>query len=144
MVVRRHSFLSGLRVLLELGRNRAAAERILASFPAPTVPGIRHEFVPSDTTLMRNVRATSAALLARFPPVNMLVLSPGIMTLAVRDDTTEGLDRKLALHYYAPAHAAGEDVRIMSVLVVSHGGPVDLDCLGLTNAYTLGCIPPSP
>ncbi|KAJ7235261.1 NAD-P-binding protein [Mycena rebaudengoi] len=136
--------------ILLLGRSRDAAQRILDSFPKPTVPGVRHEFVPCDATLMRNVRAASTAILARFPRVNVLVLSPGVMTLAGRDETTEGLDRKLALHYYArwafvdalmpaleAAHAAGEDARVMSVLAAGLGGPVDLDDLGLKRAYTL-------
>lgn len=83
-----------------VGRNRAAAEEIIASFP-PASKDAKYEFVECDVTLMRNVRKTTEELKQRLPKVNFLVLSPGIMTLQGRTDTDEGIDRKLALHYYA-------------------------------------------
>lgn len=61
-----------------------------------------------------------------------------MITLNGRDETSdsEGLDKKLALHYYARwkfikdlipllrrAKDAGEDAKVLSVLGAGHGGP---------------------
>lgn len=84
-----------------VGRNRAAAEDIFVSFPPCEAQTAKHEFVGNDLTLMRNVRTTTAQLVERLPKVNFLVLSPGFLTLQGRTETDEGVDKKLALNYYA-------------------------------------------
>lgn len=134
------------------GRNQAAAESTIASFPKPTAsdPAVRHEFVQCDATLMKNVESTTSSLLARLPKVNFLVLSPGFLTMKGRDETPEGIDRKLALNYYArwkftndllpllkKAKDSGEDARVMSILGAGTGGRIDLDDLGLKKRYGL-------
>lgn len=86
--------------IIIIGRNRAAAEEVIASFPKPTGKE-QHEFVECDVTLMRNVRKTTSELVERLPKVNFLVLTQGMMTMKGRDETDEGIDRKLALHYYS-------------------------------------------
>lgn len=89
--------------IILVGRNRAAAEEIIASFPKP-VGGedeAKHEFVECDVSLMRNVRKTAAELQERLPRLNYLVLTPGMMTTQGRIETDEGIDRKMALHYYS-------------------------------------------
>ncbi|KAJ7087690.1 NAD(P)-binding protein [Mycena belliarum] len=133
-----------------VGRNRAAAEAILATFPKPTAPGVTHEFVACDVTLMKNVRRVAGELRARLPTVNFLVLTPGVLTMNGRNETEEGIDRKLAVHYYGrwrfirdllpaleAAHAAGQDAKVMSVLAAGHGGAIDLDDLGLKQTFSL-------
>ena len=134
--------------VLILGRNAKAAEEIIAGLPrhADSV----YEFVRVDAALMREVRATSAALLARLPEINYLVLSPGLFNLRGRDETAEGIDKRLGLHYYArwkfvydllplvqKAKEAGEDAKVMSVLAAGHGGPVNLDDLGMKKSYNV-------
>lgn len=91
---------SGDAQIIIIGRNRAAAQELIASFPKPEGKAVEHEFVECDVTLMRNVRETTAELLGKLPKINFLVLSPGILTLRGRDETEEGIDKKLALHYY--------------------------------------------
>ncbi|KAJ6462427.1 hypothetical protein C8R45DRAFT_878596 [Mycena sanguinolenta] len=133
-----------------IGRNRAAAESIIQTFPKPTVPGVTHEFVECDVTLMKNVHRVAGELRARIPKVNFLVLSPGVMTMNGRNETEEGIDRKLALHYYGrwtfikdllpaveAAHKAGEDAKAMSVMAAGYGGKIDLDDLGLKKSFSL-------
>lgn len=87
------------------GRNRAAGEAILASMPtvAPKdgVPAPRREFVECDATLMRNVRSAAAEIKAKTDRVNYMVITSGMLGFQGRDETDEGIDRKLALHYYA-------------------------------------------
>ncbi|KAJ7617792.1 NAD(P)-binding protein [Roridomyces roridus] len=133
-----------------VGRNRAAGEAIIATFPKPTATGVKHEFVECDVSLMKNVGRTSAELLARFPKINFLALSTGVLTLNGRDETEEGIDRKLAVHYYGrwrfirdlmpalkAAQKAGEDAKVISVLGAKHGGKIDLDDLGLKKHFSV-------
>lgn len=135
-----------------VGRNRAAAERIFASMPKPP-PGngiAAREFVQCDVSLMKNVQAATQHILLRYPKINYLVMSPGLMTLAGRDETTEGIDKKLAVHYYArwkflndllPAAKKARDDGgqgvVMSVLAAGKGAPVNLDDLALKNTFSL-------
>ena len=82
-----------------------------------------------------------------YPPETELSVC---LTLKGRDETSEGLDRKLALNYYArwkftndlmpllrKAKDAGEDAKMLSVLSAGHGGPIDLDDLGLKKGFSL-------
>lgn len=132
-----------------VGRNKAAGDAVIASFPKPTAPEAKHEFVACDVSLMKNIQATTASLLTRLPKINFLVLSCGLFNFRGRDDTEEGIDRRLGLHYYArwkfiydllpllhKAKDAGEDAKAMSVLAPGDGRPVDLDDLGLKKAYS--------
>lgn len=87
-----------------IGRNRAAGEAILNSLPAPAEPGSsapRREFVQCDATLMKNVRKAAEEIRGKVDKINYIVMSPGVMTLNGRDETGEGIDKKLAVHYYA-------------------------------------------
>lgn len=133
-----------------IGRNRAAAESIIASFPKPTAPGVTHEFVQCDLTLMKNVHKVTQELLIRHPKINFLVMSPGFMTMNGRNETEEGIDTKLAVHYYSrwkliddllpalrSARDAGEDAKVLSVLAAGKGGAIDVEDLGLKKAFTV-------
>ncbi|KAF9477268.1 NAD(P)-binding protein [Pholiota conissans] len=133
-----------------VGRNRDAAERTLSSFPKPTSGVVAREFVQCDVTLMKNVQQATTDILARYPKINYLVMSPGIMTFDGRTETTEGIDRKLAVHYYArwkflqdllpglrKAKDEGEEVAVMSVLAPSYGGAIDVNDLPLKNGYSV-------
>jgi NAD(P)-dependent dehydrogenase (short-subunit alcohol dehydrogenase family) len=120
--------------IILIGRNRTAAESIIASFPKPTTTDV-HEFVECDAKLIQNVHATTSALLQRLQKVNFLVLSPGMFRASGRHDTTEGIDEQLALMYHArwtftydlmplltKAAEAGEDAKVMTVLAA--GTPI--------------------
>jgi NAD(P)-dependent dehydrogenase (short-subunit alcohol dehydrogenase family) len=124
------------------GRNRAAAESIFVTFPKS--PKGHHEFIKCDVTVMKNVQTTTTNLLAGIPKINFLFLFPGFLNLKGRQDTSEGLPRKLATDYYSRwkfisdllplvrnAKGAGEDAKVLSVLAAGRGGPIDLDDLGL-------------
>lgn len=143
---------NGSARIIIVGRNRAAAESIIARFPTPTPPTTApaHEFVQCDVTLMSNVHKVTKELLVRIPKINFLVMSPGIMTMDGRNETAEGIDRKLAVHYYSRwaftkdllpaiirAQEAGEDAKVMTVLAAGKGGEVDIDDLGLKKDFSL-------
>ncbi|KAK7002399.1 hypothetical protein R3P38DRAFT_2648108 [Favolaschia claudopus] len=136
--------------IILVGRNRTAAESIIKTFPKPTTPGIMHEFVECDVTSMKTVHRVAETLRTRFPKVNFLVLTTGVATLDGRTETEEGIDRKLALHYYGrwrfirdlvpsleEAHEAGEDAKVISVLAAGRGGEIDLEDLGLKKHYSV-------
>jgi NAD(P)-dependent dehydrogenase (short-subunit alcohol dehydrogenase family) len=90
--------------IIIIGRNKAAAESIISSFPKPSATSESqspHEFVSCDATLMKDVHSVSKDLLARLPKINFLILSPGILNIHGRDETEEGIDKNLALRYYS-------------------------------------------
>jgi hypothetical protein len=132
------------------GRNRATAEATMASFPKSSKS--RYEFVQCDVSLLKNVHATTADLLTKIPKLNFLVLSSGYLTSKMkdRDDTSEGLPKKLVTDYYArwtfvyelmpllkKAKETGEDAKVLSVLAPGRGGPIDLKDLGMEKEYSV-------
>jgi NAD(P)-dependent dehydrogenase (short-subunit alcohol dehydrogenase family) len=137
--------------IVVIGRNREAAESIISQLPKPTSESnVTHEFVQCDVSLMKNVHATTKDLLTRLQKINFLVMSPGYMTTKGRDETEEGIDKKLAVHYYArwkfisdllpalkKAKESGEDAKVLSVLAAGKGGEIDLNDLGLKKTFTL-------
>ncbi|KDQ54284.1 hypothetical protein JAAARDRAFT_38443, partial [Jaapia argillacea MUCL 33604] len=142
--------------IIIVGRNRSSAESTIASFPQPQreelrgKEEVRHEFVECDATLMENVHKTTKELLGRLKKLNYLVLSPGFLTIKGRHETTEGIDKKLALNYYArwtfihdllplllKTKQSGEDVSVITILAAGTGGQVDWEDLGLKKGYGL-------
>jgi NAD(P)-dependent dehydrogenase (short-subunit alcohol dehydrogenase family) len=96
--------LKGKAHIVICGRNKKAADSVLASLPKPTKefkPEPMREFVHCDATTMSNVHATTTDLLARLPKIDFLILSIGIVNMQGRSETEEGIDKKLALDYYA-------------------------------------------
>jgi len=130
------------------GRNRSAAETIIATFPKPSHLDAKHEFIPCDVTSMKDVQRVTTSLRSSLPRLNFLSLSPGIMNQKGRDETEEGIDKKMALHYYGrwkftydllpllqKAKDAGEHASVMTVLGPG-GKKIELDNLGLKNSFS--------
>lgn len=137
-----------------VGRNKDAADTILSSLPSETpqsdqeVPS--REFIPCDVTLMKNVQTTAQSIISKYPKINYLVLSTGYLALAGRDETVEGIDKKLAVHYYSRwkfihelvpalqrAKDANEEGAVVSVMAAGKGGPIDVNDLGLKETFSL-------
>jgi hypothetical protein len=136
--------------IILLGRNKDAAERIISGFP-------RHEesvyeFEPIDATSMKDVRRATRALLGRLDKANFIVASAGFLTTKGRDETDEGLDKKLACNIYSrfrfaldllplleKAADAGEDAKFMTILAAGQEPTsyLNLDDLGLKKEYSL-------
>ncbi|KAJ3991806.1 NAD(P)-binding protein [Lentinula boryana] len=136
--------------IIIVGRNRAAAESIISCFPKPTSPEAKHEFLQCDVALMQNIRSVSAEIRSTVTKINYLAMSPGFMTTSGRNETEEGMDRKLAVHYYSRwmfinelvtllenAKERGEDAKALSVLAAGAGGPINVNDLGLKKTYSL-------
>lgn len=140
--------------IIIVGRNEAAAQDIFSRLPKPSSSlgeaEWSHEFVQCDATLMSNVHRASQEILAKHPKINFLAMSPGFFSSAGRTETSEGIDQKLAVHYYArwkfidelvPALQAakdeGEEARVVSVLAAGHGGRIDVNNLGLKKGFSI-------
>jgi NAD(P)-dependent dehydrogenase (short-subunit alcohol dehydrogenase family) len=132
------------------GRNRTAAEAIIATFPKPTHGDAKHEFVSCDVSLMKNVHVTSADLLSRLPKINFIIFTTGFLSAMGRQETKDGVDKRIAVTYYSrwvftedlrpllrKAKDAGEDAKMLSVLAAGKGSEIDLDDLTVKN-YSLG------
>ncbi|KAJ3575029.1 hypothetical protein NP233_g1377 [Leucocoprinus birnbaumii] len=128
-------FSNGNASIIIIGRNRAAGEDILSKLPKPQNPNVKHEFIQCDVTRMKNVRSVTQELLSRHPKINYLVMTPGFTSLNGRNETEEGLDTKLAVHYYSrwkftndllpalnQAKREGEDAKVISVFSAGQGG----------------------
>ncbi|KAF8693098.1 KR domain, partial [Rhizoctonia solani] len=130
------------------GRNKTAADKVFEKLPKNL--DSKYEFEQCDATLMSNVRNTTSSLVERLPKLNYLVLSPGFVSLKGRDETSEGIDRKLALNYYArwkfiydlmplleKAKERGEDARVLTVLSSGTNSKIDENDLDLKRGYGL-------
>ncbi|KAJ7461138.1 hypothetical protein FB451DRAFT_1140635 [Mycena latifolia] len=134
--------------IILIGRNADAAARVIAGFPRPeSAEGWRHEFIACDATSMADIRATCAALRARLPHINFLVLSAGFNSFSISKETSEGLDYHLALRYYSryvyikellplllKAHEKGQQAHAMTMLGAGLGMPISTDDIGLDKA----------
>ncbi|KAJ7328729.1 hypothetical protein DFH08DRAFT_786328 [Mycena albidolilacea] len=145
-------YTKGSAHIVIVGRNKTAAESILASLPTPLPPqaGWKHEFIPCDASLMKNIGAFTNELSKRIPKINFLVISSGYCSILGRKDTEEGIDEQLALRYYGrwklisdllpalrEANSAGEASQVMSVLDPVNGMPVpDFNDFGLKRKYS--------
>ena len=116
-----------------IGRNAQMGEQIVADMKAVHPDG-KFSFVRCDASLMQDIHGCCEQLKQSHTSLHFLVLSQGIASINGFDPTTEGLDRKLALHYYGRMmfirrllpllnKTAGEtsatepsDVRVLSVL----------------------------
>lgn len=141
--------IKGKATIVLVGRNKTAADTIIANLPKDATEST-FEFVQCDVTLMRNVAAASKEILAKHPRINYLVLTPGFISMKGFDPSEEGIDRKLACHYYGrwkfindllpalrSAEAEGQDARVLSVMAASKGGAIDLEDLGLKKTYSV-------
>lgn len=143
-------YTQGKSDILIVGRNRKAAEEVFSRFPQGSEQTYKRDFIQCDATRMKNVQHATSEILSRYPKINFLVLSTGIMTTKGRDETEEGLDTKLAVHYYSrwkfiegllpalnKASTEGEDAKVFSVLAPGKGAEIDLDDLGLKKTFSV-------
>ncbi|KAF7760083.1 hypothetical protein Agabi119p4_10759 [Agaricus bisporus var. burnettii] len=133
-----------------VGRNKEAADELFSKMPSPTDKTYKREFIRCDVTRMKNVEAATKEILARHSKINFLILSPGVFTTRGRNETEEGLDTKLAVHYYSrwkfikdllpvlnKASEEGEDAKVFSVLAPGKGSEIDLNDLGLKKTFSV-------
>ncbi|KAF2254943.1 hypothetical protein BU26DRAFT_514775 [Trematosphaeria pertusa] len=83
-----------------IGRNQTEATRIIEELNAIN-PSSQVDFIKKDVSLLRNVDEACKEITEKEKKVNLLFMTVGYFTFKGRDETSEGLDRKLSCHYYA-------------------------------------------
>ncbi|RHY00688.1 hypothetical protein DYB36_003952 [Aphanomyces astaci] len=126
------------------GRNAGRGAAIVKGLK-DTFPGGNHDFVPLDAQLIGGIRGLSHQL----PQVDKLILTQGIATLQGRTLTSEGIDQKMALHYYGRMaliqeflprlRQSTQSPRVLSVFSAGVHKPYDgyRDDPDLRHSYTL-------
>jgi NAD(P)-dependent dehydrogenase (short-subunit alcohol dehydrogenase family) len=83
-----------------IGRNQAEATTLINELQTLN-PSSQLSFIKSDVSLLKNVDDACRQIKEKEPKVNLLFMTAGHLTLGGRDETSEGLDKKFSLHYYA-------------------------------------------
>ncbi|KAI8895643.1 hypothetical protein BC833DRAFT_622823 [Globomyces pollinis-pini] len=125
------------------GRSEKAATQIISDFNKSDFEKKGSlDFKQVDVSLVSNCKKFSKEVASN--SYDYIVLSAGMMRMGGRNETSEGLDDKMALHYYsrftliqelAPLLAKKSDGRILSVLAAGQGHLVDENDLDLKNNY---------
>lgn len=131
------------------GRNQTVGEEIVVEMKKLS-PEYNHEFIQLDAFMMKNIKEfCNTNFIEKKRSINYLVMTQGMATIASRSETTEGIDKKLALHYYGrmqminsliPVLDDGgkeKDVRVLSVLSAGiHSAYVNED-IELKNNFSI-------
>jgi NAD(P)-dependent dehydrogenase (short-subunit alcohol dehydrogenase family) len=83
-----------------IGRNPTAAASITTELKAINASS-KISFIQKDVSLLKNVDEACQEIKNKEKHVNLLFMTCGTFVFTGRDETSEGLDRKFALHYYA-------------------------------------------
>lgn len=114
-------------------------------------PTGRHSFIQCDASLLSNIKETCDSIKKDYISINYMVCSQGIMSLNGRTETREGIDVKLAVHYYGRilfiqellpllrnSANQGVDTRVISVLSGGvHSSYTSMDDIELKNNFTI-------
>jgi NAD(P)-dependent dehydrogenase (short-subunit alcohol dehydrogenase family) len=112
------------------------------------IPHSNMEFWPLDATSMREIKQyTDKFKSVQSQKLDLLIMTQGIMTMAGRTETPEGIDRKMALHYYGKQLLARELIPVLKedgkVIIVFDGwsgspNKLDWNDLDLKENFSLG------
>eukprot|EP01035_Chromulina_nebulosa_P008775 gene8775-11868_t len=82
-----------------IGRSEEEGSKVLSELRTHNPQGV-HKMIKCDASSMKNIVKSCDTIKDSMDSINYLVLSQGIASLAGRQETEEGIDLKLALHYY--------------------------------------------
>jgi NAD(P)-dependent dehydrogenase (short-subunit alcohol dehydrogenase family) len=82
-----------------IGRNQSEASKIIQELKTINSSS-SVSFIQKDVSLLKNVDEACSEIAAKEKAVNLLFMTCGYVTFSGRNETSEGLDRKFALHYY--------------------------------------------
>jgi NAD(P)-dependent dehydrogenase (short-subunit alcohol dehydrogenase family) len=83
-----------------IGRNATEATKIIEELKSIN-PASQVSFIQKDISLLKNVDEACNEIKSKEKQVNALFMTCGYLTMKGRDETVEGLDRKLAVQYYS-------------------------------------------
>lgn len=130
-----------------VGRSQDAADRIISELRT-IQPDAETTFIRKDLTLLKNVDEVCDEIKAKEKRLNLLFMSQGTMSLKGRDETSEGLDRKLTTNYYSRMHftqqllpllqaASPQLSRVVSVLAPGEEAALDFANLDLKEGFSM-------
>ncbi|EEU42896.1 uncharacterized protein NECHADRAFT_63193 [Fusarium vanettenii 77-13-4] len=141
----------GYAIACQLAAASTSSTVIISGRTEPkSLPHTNIEFRPLDASSMRSIkRYTDNYKSAKEQHLDLLVLTPGIISMAGRTETPEGIDRKMALHYYGRqllirelSPVLKDDAKVLIVLDSTRGNPNQLkwDDLDLKSSFTLAAV----
>lgn len=86
--------------LILVGRNQSEATKIIQELKSINASS-QVSFIQKDVSLLKNVDEVCKEIAAKEQYINLLFMTCGYYTLKGREETSEGLDKKFALHYYS-------------------------------------------
>ena len=122
------------------GRNRERGDEVVASMKSrcpSDAADAQFAFLPVDAMLIKDTNRFCEEYMFSHSRLDYLVLTPGIAYFGARLETSEGLEQKMAIHYYGrvsiilglmpllerTAADDAADVRVLSVLSAGMHGP---------------------
>ncbi|KAH8833127.1 hypothetical protein DL96DRAFT_1523444 [Flagelloscypha sp. PMI_526] len=90
---------NGRAHIIILGRSQTNADKVLSTLLQSSES--QYEFVQCDISSMATSRKVAKELADRLPKINFLCLTAGYQSFVARDETEEGIDRRLAVRYYS-------------------------------------------
>ncbi|KAJ3275250.1 hypothetical protein HDV01_000977 [Terramyces sp. JEL0728] len=122
------------------GRNAKAAEEIINGLPRSS----SHSFEKIDFSLLKDTRRFAENFKEKYTNLDYLVITAGVMRTTGRQETEEGIDDKMAVHYYSRARlildllpVMKKGSRVLSVMAAAQGSLVTETDFDLKNSYTV-------
>jgi len=137
-----------LKLCQHLTSSESAGSKITADLQALN-PSSKIQFLQADATLLSTVDKVTNQIAASEKKLNLLFMSSGSLTLQGRDESPEGIDRRMAISYYArmrfalnllPLLSTSEPARVVSVLGPGNEGSLNMEDLGLKAPGSYGII----
>jgi len=136
---------------LALAHHIAAAPEAIVTVCGRTKPAnlpSNIKFSPIEATSMRGIKKWTDNFKETLAGnrINLLILSQGTSNFAGRDETNEGIDRKMALHYYSRqlivrelTPVLKEDAKVLFILNGKEGSPAHINWndLDLKTSYSM-------
>ncbi len=131
-----------------VGRSESNLTDIINGLKTVNSKGTYHPIQADDLTLLANVNKACEAIKSHSPSkIDILCLSPGYLTFASRNPSSEGLDKITSIRYYArmlfltnllPLLRAAPSPRVISVLAGGSEGQLWSDDFTLEKHYSIG------
>jgi len=132
-----------------MGRNEKVGKEIVSEMKELNPEG-KYEMIVCDASSMKEIAKACDEYKRQHDRLDYCILSQGIATIEGRNETKEGIDTKLALHYYGRIMFVKQlndlmretskqtDVRVLTVLSAGFHSPyTKLDDLDLKKNYSL-------
>ncbi|EPE31137.1 NAD(P)-binding Rossmann-fold containing protein [Glarea lozoyensis ATCC 20868] len=134
-----------------IGRSAPAAERIIQECQILNKDG-KVEFLPANVSELGEVDRVCKEIMKKESKINLLVQSQGNMAMSGRDESHEGIDKKMSLSYYSrmrfinnllpllttASTTAPHFSRSLSILSAGWESTINLSDLELKKSFSLG------